>query len=686
MDLFGKGEDAAARIAHLRREIERHNRLYYELDAPEITDAEFDALVNELKVLEEENPKLRTETSPTRKVGGAPAGRFPAYRHKAPMLSLDNCFSPEELAAFDARVRKALGSDEVGYVCEPKIDGLAMSLEYKDGSLMTGVTRGDGVTGENVTANVLTVKDIPRKLSGCVGCGPLPAEMTVRGEVYMSKADFQDLNLARDEEGLPPFANPRNSAAGSLRQLDPAVTAGRKLSFFAYYLPGPAPSGIDSHSEALALLEGLGFKVNPEIKKACGIGEAMDFCAGLEAKRDSIEYEIDGAVIKVDSLALQRELGFTQRSPRWAIAYKFAPRQAKTKLLRIEVQVGRTGVLTPRAVLEPVNVSGVVVQHASLHNEDLIRQKDIREGDIVLVQRAGDVIPEVVGPVLEERTGSEKPFTMPASCPECGSAVAREEGEVALRCTNASCPARLREGLLHFASRDAMDIDGLGPAVIDQLISKGLVHDFADLYGLDASTLASLDRMGGKSGTKLAAAIGASKVRNLGRLLTSIGIRNVGSATAKLIAARFGDIDALGQASEQDLLEVETVGPVVAESVVKFLRLPQNRALVEKLKAAGVNMTEPRAEGKGQGPLSGMSVVFTGTLEHMTRSRAEELAEEAGAKVTDSVSSKTDLVVAGSEAGSKLDKARRLGVRVAEEREFMEMIGEKAVKDEGGLF
>lgn len=686
MDLFGRGEDEAARIGYLRREIERHNRLYYELDAPEITDAEFDALVNELKALEEAHPELRSAGSPTSKVGGAPAGRFPTYRHKAAMLSLDNCFSPEELMAFDARVRKALGSEKVGYVCEPKIDGLAMSLEYKDGKLAVGVTRGDGVTGENVTANVLTVKDVPRTLSRCEGCGPLPAEITIRGEVYMRKADFQALNQSRDEEGLPPFANPRNSAAGSLRQLDSSITAGRKLSFFAYYLPEPAPARLTSHSDALALLEGFGFKVNPEIRRVEGIEEAIGFCEHLETIRDSIEYEIDGAVIKVDSLALQRELGFTQRSPRWAIAYKFAPRQAKTKLLRIEVQVGRTGVLTPRAVLEPVNVSGVVVQHASLHNEDLIRQKDIREGDTVLVQRAGDVIPEVVGPVLEDRKGTERPFRMPDACPECGSAVSREDEEVALRCTNASCPARLREGLLHFASRDAMDIDGLGPAVIDQLMSKGLVHDFADLFKLDAATLASLDRMGEKSGAKLAAAIGASRGRNLGRLLASIGIRNVGPATAKLIAARFGDVEALMRAEEEDLLEVETVGPVVAESVVRFFRLPQNEVLVEKLRAAGVNMTEPKAKERGSGPLSGMTVVFTGTLTQMTRSKAEELAAMAGAKVTDSVSSKTDLVVAGSEAGSKLEKARRLNVRVADEREFMEMIGEKAVKDEGGLF
>lgn len=686
MDVLRMKENAAARIDELRSQIERHNRLYYELDAPEISDADYDALVRELRSLEDANPSLKKESSPTEKVGGAPSGRFPAYRHKAPMLSLDNCFSPEELVAFDARVRKAIGADKVAYVCEPKIDGLAMSLEYRDGVLAAGATRGDGVVGEDVTANVKTIKEIPHKLSDCPDCGPLPPEMTVRGEVYMKKADFAELNRSRDEEGLQPFANPRNSAAGSLRQLDASVTAGRKLSFFAYYLPEPAPQPLTSHYGALELLRKLGFAVNPLIEKADGIEAVLDFCRMLEEQREKIEYEIDGAVIKVDSLAQQRELGFTARSPRWAIAYKFAPLQARTKLLRIEVQVGRTGVLTPRAVLKPVGVGGVVVQHASLHNEDLIKAKDLRVGDTVVVQRAGDVIPEVVGPVPEDRNGSETVFAMPSSCPECGSPVARQEGEAAVRCNNASCPARLREGLMHFASREAMDIDGLGPAVIDQLISRGLVRDFADLYRLKPEDLAGLDRMGEKSGSKLAAAISASKSRPLSRLIVSVGIRNVGATTARLIASRFRSLEDLEKAGAEDLMAIETVGPVVAESIVRFFGTEGNVRLMEKLKEAGVNTTEPESAVTRDGPLSGKTVAFTGTLAGMTRAAAQGMAERAGAKVTDSVSAKTDLLVAGADAGSKLEKAARLGVEVVDEEGFLKKIGAAPEKPEEGLF
>lgn len=684
--MFGTSNDAAARIEELRRQIQRHDRLYYELDAPEISDADYDALVRELKSLEEANPSLRRAGSPTQKVGGAPSGRFPAYRHKASMLSLDNCFSPAELISFDARVKKAIGADRVGYVCEPKIDGLAMSLEYRDGILQAGATRGDGIVGEDVTANVKTIEEIPHKLSECTSCGPMPREVTVRGEVYMKKADFAELNRSRDEEGLQPFANPRNSAAGSLRQLDAAITAGRKLSFFAYYMPEPAPPLLESHFGALELIKSIGFTVNPLIEKADGIEAVLDFCRRLEEKREKIEYEIDGAVIKVDSLALQRELGFTARSPRWAIAYKFAPMQAKTELLRIEVQVGRTGVLTPRAVLKPVSVGGVVVQHASLHNEDLIKAKDLRVGDTVVIQRAGDVIPEVVGPVLEERDGTETIFAMPSVCPECGSAVLREEGEAAVRCNNASCPARLREGLIHFASRAAMDIDGLGPAVIDQLISKGLVRDFADLYALKAEDLAGLDRMGEKSGTKLAAAIAASKGRPLSRLIASVGIRNVGVTTAKIVASRFKSLEELEKAGVEDLREIDTVGPIVAESIVHFLASDRNIQLMEKLKAAGVNTAEPESGFSGSGPLSGKTVVFTGTLAGMTRTGAQQMAERAGAKVTDSVSAKTDLLVAGSDAGSKLEKAVRLGVEVVDEEGFLKKVGTVPGKSEEGLF
>ncbi len=677
------------RASRLRREIERHNRLYYELDAPEVTDAEYDALVRELKALEDEHPELRSAASPISRVGGAPSGRFPQYRHRIPMLSLDNAFEFDELAAFDQRIRKATGEDRVSYVCEPKIDGLAMNLEYRGGRLSVGATRGDGAVGEDVTANILTITDIPRSLPAGSLKGARAEDLTVRGEVYMRKADFAELNRQREEDGEPVFANPRNSAAGSLRQLDAKITQGRKLSFFAYFLPESEALKLDCHSGALELLREMGFPVNPDIRTAEGIEEVLDYCRMLGEKRDIIDYEIDGAVIKVDSLALQRELGFTARSPRWAIAYKFPPRQARTKLIRIEVQVGRTGVLTPRAVLEPVSVGGVTVQHASLHNEDLVRQKDIREGDTVIVQRAGDVIPEVVGPVSEARDGSERQFSMPSHCPECGAAVSRAEEEVAVRCTNASCPARLREGLIYFASRGAMDIDGLGPAVIDQLIATGAVKDYADLYSLDAGRIAVLERLGEKSAAKLASAISASKARPLSRLLGSLGIRNVGSQTARLIADHFGSMDAVMEASEEGLTEIPTVGPVVAEAVSGFFSLEENRALIGKLKALGVNMLEPRVEldeRARSGPFSGKTMVFTGTLSAMTRHEAQERALKLGAKVADSVSAKTDYVVAGSDAGSKLQKAEKLGVKVLGEEEFIKLSRTGEDDGQGGLF
>ncbi len=677
------------RASWLRREIERHNRLYYELDAPEITDAEYDELVSELRAIEEEHPELRTAGSPTSKVAGAPSGRFPQYRHRLPMLSLDNAFEFDDLLAFDQKVRRATGEERVRYVCEPKIDGLAMNLEYRGGRLSVGATRGDGAIGEDVTANILTIPEVPRSLQGGALPGARSGDVTVRGEVYMRKADFAELNRQREEDGEPVFANPRNSAAGSLRQLDPKVTQGRKLSFFAYYLPESEAMKLECHSGALELLRGLGFPVNPDIKTAEGIEEVLDYCRMLGDKRDIIDYEIDGAVIKVDSLALQRELGFTARSPRWAIAYKFPPRQARTKLIRIEVQVGRTGVLTPRAVLEPVSVGGVTVQHASLHNEDLVRQKDIREGDTVIVQRAGDVIPEVVGPVTEARNGSERHFSMPSHCPECGAAVSRAEEEVAVRCTNASCPARLREGLIYFASRGAMDIDGMGPAVIDQLIATGAVRDYADLYSLDAGKIAELERLGEKSAAKLAMAISQSRGRPLSRLLGSLGIRNVGSQTARLIAEHFGSMDAVMVASEENLTEIPTVGPVVAKAVSGFFSLEENRALIDKMRSFGVNMEEPRVaadERARGGPFAGKTMVFTGTLSAMTRHEAQERAIKLGAKVTDSVSSKTDYVVAGSDAGSKLQKAEKLGVKVLEEEEFIKLSRAGEDDGQGGLF
>jgi DNA ligase (NAD+) len=667
--------DPAQRVRELRELILYHNHRYYVLDAPEITDAEYDALMRELIALEEAHPELADPNSPSRRVGGEVATSFEPVVHEIPMLSLDNVFSEELLRAFDARVRRATGLPSVEYVAEPKIDGLAISLTYQDRRLSVGATRGDGERGENVTANLRTIRSIPLILPD-----EAPESLTVRGEVYMRKPDFARLNEEREERGEPVFANPRNAAAGSLRQQDPRVTASRKLDAFFYYLP--MSEQLDAHTqwEALERMRSFGFRVNDKITLCRDIEQVITFIREIAGMRESLPYEIDGAVVKVNRFDLQQDLGFTSRSPRWATAYKYPAQQAETTVRDIVVQVGRTGVLTPTAEFEPVDVGGVTVSRASLHNQDYVQAKDIRVGDRVIIQRAGDVIPEVVKVLAERRTGEEREFAMPAVCPECGSEVVREAGEAATRCVNLSCPARIREGLIHFASRDAMDIDGMGPSTVERLLAAGLVRDMADIYTLTREQLEGLERMGEKSAANLATAIDKSKTNPLYRVIFALGIRHVGENVAKLLAGHFGSMDALARATYADLLAVPTVGGAIADSVIAFFESDENQATIGRLAEAGVRMADeaPAADSEAPGidrsEFQGKSFVFTGALKRFTRQRAEEIAELLGGRAASSVSRKTDYVVAGEDAGSKLARAREFGVRVLSEQEFVGML------------
>ena len=666
--------DAAQRVRELRELILYHNRRYYVLDDPEITDVEYDALMRELAALEEAHPELADPNSPSRRVGGEVAASFEPVVHEIPMLSLDNVFSEELLRAFDARVRRATGLPSVEYMAEPKIDGLAISLTYRDGRLSVGATRGDGERGENVTANLRTIRSIPLVLPEGA-----PEFLTVRGEVYMRKPDFVRLNEEREERGEPVFANPRNAAAGSLRQQDPHVTASRKLDAFFYYLPISEQLGASTHREALERMRSLGFRVNDKITLCRDIERVIAFIRDIAGMRESLPYEIDGAVVKVNRFDLQKGLGFTSRSPRWATAYKYPAQQAETTVRDIVVQVGRTGVLTPAAEFEPVDVGGVTVSRASLHNQDYVQAKDIRIGDRVIIQRAGDVIPEVVRVLTERRTGLEREFTMPTVCPECGSSVVREAGEAATRCVNLSCPARVREGLIHFASRDAMDIDGMGPSTVERLLAAGLVRNVADIYTLTQEQLEGLERMGEKSAANLAAAIERSKANPLYRVIFALGIRHVGENVAKLLAGHFRSMDALAHAAQADLLEVPTIGGAIAESAVEFFESEQNRAAIRRLAEAGVRMADEapagsEAPGVDESEFRGKSFVFTGALKRFTRQRAEETAQMLGGRTVSSVSRKTDYVVAGEDAGSKLARARELGVRVLSEQDFVDML------------
>jgi len=660
-------------IEKLRDEIRYHEYRYYVLDSPEISDFEFDKLMRRLQELEAQNPELVTPDSPTQRVGGAPAAEFPKVRHSVPMMSLDNTYSVDELKDFDRRVRELSGRSRVEYVGELKLDGLSMALTYEDSVLTHGVTRGDGVQGEDVTSNVKTIRSVPlriepRKLESIAN----PRRFEVRGEVIMPLKAFEETNAQREAAGEPRFANPRNSAAGSMRQLDSRIVAQRKLDMFLYYLLVENREPLREHWQNLDALAKLGFKVNPHRRLCKSFDELMAFIQEWESKRDSLEYEIDGIVVKVNDIHLWEELGATAKSPRWAIAYKYAPRQATTRVINIRAQVGRTGTLTPVADLEPVDVGGVTVSHATLHNMDEIARLGVKIGDTVLIQRAGEVIPQVVKVVVHATDGRE--FSMPKQCPVCGGEVHRVEGEVAFRCVNSACPARLRESLLFFAGRRAMDIDGLGEALVDQLVEKGLVHDVADLYSLTHEQLANLERMGDKSASNLLQEIDKSRKASLSRLIFALGIRFVGERTAQLLADHFSSLDRLAKASEAELLEVEEVGPKVAESILEFFAEPRNREVIEKLRKAGLQFEQAKAR-KPAGHLAGKQFVLTGTLPRYSRDEARKMIEEAGGRVIGSVSKKTDYVVVGADPGSKLEKARSLGVKTIDEGELIKLLG-----------
>lgn len=656
----------------LRMQIRHHEYQYYVLDAPEISDAEYDALTNRLRSIEALYPDEVPPDSPTRRPGGYVAPGFTQVKHMEPMLSLGNVYNAAEMGDFDQRVRSALppGTD-VSYVLEPKIDGLACSLIYENGWLVRAATRGDGETGENVTVNVRTIKSIPQRLRVPEG-EEVPELLDVRGEVYMSRDAFLRLNEERVEAGEAEFANPRNAAAGSLRQLDPAVTARRSLSFFAYYLKGPEEP--ETQEECLRNLEKYGFTTPEHWCVAYTKEDILRFIEEHDKRRRDLAYDTDGAVAKVNAVWQQKLLGATGKDPRWAIAYKYPPEQARTKLEDIVIQVGRTGVLTPAAVLTPVKLSGSTVSRATLHNEDFILEKDIRIGDTVIINKAAEIIPEVLSVVKELRPESAVPFVMPKECPECGWSVVRKEGEAAYRCTNPHCPALGREGLIHFASRDAMDIEGCGPAVINQLLDAGLVKNPADLYALKEEQLLTLERMGKKSADNLLKAIEKSKQQGLDKLLFALGIRHVGAKGGRLLALQFKTMDALMNATTEELAGIKDIGGVIAESVVTWFANPLNRELVECLQKAGLTMEIQARTANEAHPFYGKTMVFTGTLPTLDRATAQTMAQDAGAKVSGSVSKKTDYVVAGAEAGSKLEKARSLGVAVIDETEFLRLL------------
>ena len=673
MDLFA--DERAADLAEadkLRREIRHNEYLYYVLDAPEITDAEYDRMMVRLRELEARYPDSIPADSPTQRVGGRASSQFTEVRHLEPLLSLGNVFSAEELRAFDERVRSGLpAGSKVEYVMEPKIDGLACSLIYENGKLVRAATRGDGVVGENVTANVRTIRSIPLTLKVPDG-ETVPELLDVRGEVYMPRQAFMRLNEQRAERGESEFANPRNAAAGSLRQLDPQVTASRSLSFFAYYLVGEGAQ--PKHSESLALLAHYGFKVSENYKVVENIDEAIKYIGDFNELRQGLSYDTDGAVIKVNDVYQQRILGATGKDPRWATAYKYPPEQAETTLEDIDWRVGRTGVLTPTAVLTPVKLSGSVISRATLHNEDFIRAKDIRIGDRVVINKAGEIIPEVLRVVVEKRTGDEKEVAIPSVCPECGWRVERQGEEAAIRCTNPHCPALGREGLIHFVSRDAMNIDGCGPSVINALLDAGLVRDAADLYSLRKDDLLKLERMGEKSADNLLAALAESKKNELDKLLFALGIRHVGAKVARILATEFGSMEKLQQAQPEELAQIRDIGDKIAESVVTWLNVPANIDLVERLAAAELTMTFTPPASQEDNPFFGKTLVFTGTMPTLGRAEAKTMAQDVGAKVSGSVSKKTDYVIAGAEAGSKLEKAQQLGVTVIDEAEFLRLL------------
>jgi DNA ligase (NAD+) len=675
-----KRDAARRRIEELSGEIARHDRLYYLLDRPELPDAEYDALFRELRALEQAHPELALPDSPTQRVGAPPEGGFPEVEHRVPMLSLDNAMSPEELRAFDERVRRALGDERpVEYIGEPKIDGAGVELVYEKGVLAVGSTRGDGRVGEDVSANLRAARSIPLRIPvpGAQRPQPVPDRVSVRGEVAIPVERFERLNARRAKAGLEPFANPRNAAAGSLRQLhDVDRERLAALEFRAYALGEGVPSGVATQSQVLETLAGWGFLVSGDWERCADAERAIAYHERLLEARDGQRIEIDGSVIKVDRLDLQAELGQVSRSPRWAIAYKFPPRQATTEVLAIEANVGRTGALTPVAKLRPVHVGGVTVTSASLHNQDEVERKDVRVGDSVVIQRAGDVIPQIVSVVLARRPPRTKRWRLPAHCPVCKADTVRLEGEVVTRCPNLDCPAQLKNNLLHLAHRGALDIEGLGEKLVDQLVEKALVRRLSDVFGLDRETLAGLERMGEKSAENLLASLERRRHTTLARFLVALGIRHVGETVAELLAANFGDLDPLLAATREELETVPGVGPTIAESVASFFADPRNREEIGRLRAAGLRWEREAPRRRGEGPLAGRTFVLTGTLAGLPRAEAKSRIEACGGKVSGTVSKKTDYLVAGAEPGSKLARARELGVEVLDEPGLRALLGD----------
>jgi DNA ligase (NAD+) len=668
------------RIEELRETINYHNYRYYVLDSPEISDADYDELMRELRQLEAEHPELVTPDSPTQRIGAPPVEAFGVVEHPQPLLSLANAFSYEELAAWHKRVSNLLGGRQFDLVCEPKIDGLAVALTYVDGLLVTGATRGDGYRGEDITQNLKTVRSIPLSVPG-----EAPPRFEVRGEVYLPKAGFKKLNEERAKEELPLFANPRNAAAGSVRQLDSSITARRPLDIFVYGLGWAEGKAVpDTHWEIMQYLKSLGFKINPNIALRHSLDEVEKYHQSWVASREKFPYEADGIVAKVNSIALQQELGTVAHEPRWAIAYKFPAIQGTTKLIDIGINVGRTGSLNPYAILEPVRVGGVVISSAALHNEEDIHRKDIRIGDWVVVQRAGEVIPEIVEPIVSRRTGKEKIFSMPSRCPVCGSEVIKPEGEAMHRCTNAACPSQALERIKHFVSRGAMDIDGVGEKLCQALFEAGLIKDAADLYYLNKEQLLGLERMADKSASNVLNSIEKSKDRPLARVIFALGILHVGDQYAELLAEQFHSIDQLAEASQEKLSTLPSIGPKIAESIVAFFRQEGNRRIIEKLRekevGQGLGKRKPEAIKPEELPLAGLEFVLTGKLESFSRSEAEAKIKALGGKAGSDVTRKTSYVVVGADPGSKLAKAERLGVKTLSEAEFLELLDKAGSK------
>lgn len=665
---------AQKRIEELINLINYHNEKYYNQDSPEIEDFEYDNLMKELIKLEEENPELKRNDSPSNRVGGKPLDKFEQVVHKIPMLSLSNAYSWEDLKDFDSRVREAVGAD-VEYVVEFKIDGLSVGLNYNNGIFESGATRGNGIVGENITKNLMTIKNIPLNIDE-------KGELTVRGEVYISKKDFEEINKIQEEQDQPLYANPRNLAAGSLRQLDSKLTAKRPLDIFIFNLEDINSKQFKTHSESLEYLKQLGFHVSPEFKVFKTMDEIIEYIKYWTEHREDLGFGIDGMVIKVNNLAQREQMGYTAKSPRWAIAYKFPAERKETKLLDIVVEVGRTGTITPTAVLEPIRLAGTTVSRATLHNEDYINEKDIKINDTVLVQKAGDIIPQVVEVIKEKRTGEEIEFKMPEECPVCGEPTVRLEGEAAVKCINISCPAQIRRGIIHFASREAMDIDGLGESIITLLLKQDLIKDISDLYYLKKEQISVLERMGDKSATNLINAINKSKENDLWRFINGLGIKLIGTKAAKILASEFKDLDKLMSATEQELINLEEFGQTMADSVVEFFKEEKNISVIEKLKEAGVNTKLIESDDADIPKIfEKMKIVLTGTLPTLKRNDAKEMIEKRGGKATSSVSKSTSFVLAGEEAGSKLTKANDLGIKVIDEEKFLQLIDLKTTDE-----